>query len=192
MWRNEGICHALTTEAFTSSCQAYNGAMCSGLPRHHCFFLHMLCRTALLLLSFFCAWLHSRDLLLDVSRLLDDLTLRLSRSCLPMPLGNFYHAGGWHLRRKPCVELLCVSFFPCDILAPRFCTIRVKIISNYFRGFVNYLADSNAVFVVAKIFFKDSNFWCVQSLIICNETAHAHVPWPACTHAIPFRMLRCP
>ena len=26
--------------------------------------------------------------------------------------GNLCHAGGWHLRRKPCVELLYVSLFP--------------------------------------------------------------------------------
>ena len=48
-------------------------------------------------------------LALDLSRFLG-LALRLSRTCLPMPLGKFCHAGGWHLRRKPCVELLYVSF----------------------------------------------------------------------------------
>ena len=45
------------------------------------------------------------------SRLLG-LALRLSRSCLSMPPGNPRRAGGWHLRRKPCVEnVLYVPFF---------------------------------------------------------------------------------
>ena len=35
-WQKGDICHALTTEAFTFFCQAYDGAMCSGPPRHHC------------------------------------------------------------------------------------------------------------------------------------------------------------
>ena len=51
------------------------------------FFLHTVWRTALFLFSFPCAWLHSRDLLLDLSRLLD-LTLRPLRSCLVMPPGT--------------------------------------------------------------------------------------------------------
>ena len=33
-----------------------------------------------------------------------------------------------------------------------------------------------------NFFLKDSNFWCV----------HVNVPWPVCTHAIPFRMLWLP
>ena len=41
-------------------------------------------------------------------------------------------------------------------------------------------------------FLKDSNFWCVQSSITCNENVHVHVLWPVCTHAIPCRMLWCP
>ena len=54
------------------------------------------------------------------SRLLG-LALRLSRTCLSMPPGNPRRAGGWHLRRKPCVEnFLYVLIFPC-ILASQFC-----------------------------------------------------------------------
>ena len=45
------------------------------------------------------------------SRLLG-LALRLSRSCLSMPPGNPRRAGGWHLRKKPCVKnFLYVPFF---------------------------------------------------------------------------------
>ena len=42
-----------------------------------------------------------------------------------------------------------------------------------------------------NFFLNDSNFWCVQSSITCNETVHVLVLWPVCTHAIPFRMLWC-
>ena len=34
----------------------------------------------------------------------------LSRSCLSLPPGTRCHAGGWHLRRKPRVELFFVAF----------------------------------------------------------------------------------
>ena len=54
-----------------------------------------------IVLSFPITWLHSRDLLLHPSRFLG-LALRFSRSCLPMPPGSLRHAGGWHLRSKPC------------------------------------------------------------------------------------------
>ena len=49
------------------------------------------------------------------------------------------------------------------------------------------------IFVVA-IFFcsNDSNFWCVQSSITCNETVHVHVLWPVHTHTIPFQFWYCP
>ena len=46
----------------------------------------------------------------DLSRLLG-LALRPSRSCLLMPPRNLCHAGGWHLRRKPRVELFFDPFF---------------------------------------------------------------------------------
>ena len=54
---------------------------------------------------FLCTWLHC-EFLLDVSLL--GLALR---SCLLMPPGNLRHAGGWHLRRKPCVDLFFVLLF---------------------------------------------------------------------------------
>ena len=57
------------------------------LPGTVAFFLHTVWKIALFLLSFPCAWLHSRDLLLDLSRLLD-LTLRPLRSRLVMPPGT--------------------------------------------------------------------------------------------------------
>ena len=60
--------------------------------------------------SFLCAWLHPRDLPSWLSRLLG-LALRPLRSCLSMPPGILCHAGGWHLRRKPRVELFYVPFF---------------------------------------------------------------------------------
>ena len=41
-------------------------------------------------------------------------------------------------------------------------------------------------------FLKNSNFWCVQSSITHNETAHVPVLWPVCTHTIPIPMLWCP
>ena len=72
--------------------------------------LHMLLKPALFLLRFSLPCWHPRCLLLDVSRLLGP-ALRLSRSCL-MPPGNLCHAGGRHMRRKPCVELLYVPFYP--------------------------------------------------------------------------------
>ena len=34
-------------------------------------------------------------------------------------------------------------------------------------------------FFVVAIFLNDSNFWCVQSSITCNE--NVHVLWPVCT-----------
>ena len=72
----------------------------------------------------------------------------------------------WHATKIHCWSAMCP-----------------EINSNDFGVFWNYLADSNSNFVVAKIIFlKDSNFWCV----------HVNVPWPVCTHAIPFRMLWCP
>ena len=73
--------------------------------------LHIAWKTALFLDIFTCTWWHFRDLLLYHSRLLG-LALCLSRSCLSMPPGNPCHAGGWHLRRKPCVELFFVSSSP--------------------------------------------------------------------------------
>ena len=51
------------------------------------------------------------------------LALRLSRSCLSMPPGNLCHAGGWHLRRKPCVEASLRPLFPCGIIASLFCVL---------------------------------------------------------------------
>ena len=70
-------------------------------------------------------------------------------------------------------------------------TIPPETNSNDF-GFLNYLADSNSIFVVAEmIFLNDSNFWCVQSSITHNVAVHVHVLWPVCTHTIPFRMLWC-
>ena len=56
------ICQTLNTEAFTSFCQAYDGAMCSDLPRHRCLLPpHGVedC-TVVFSSSFLCAWLHSR------------------------------------------------------------------------------------------------------------------------------------
>ena len=37
-------------------------------------------------------------------------------------------------------------------------------------------------FVVAKLFLKDSIFWCVQSSVTCNETVHVYVLWLVCLH----------
>ena len=105
------ICEARNTEAFTSFCHAYDGAMCSGLIGHHCIQPpHGVEDTAVFTSSFFCAWLHSRDRLLVLARLLGQ-TLRPSRSCLSMPPGNLCQAGGWHLRSKPRVKPFCVPFF---------------------------------------------------------------------------------
>ena len=42
-WRNGEICQVLSTEAFTSFCQACDGTMGSSLPRHHCFFASTRC-----------------------------------------------------------------------------------------------------------------------------------------------------
>ena len=36
MWRNCEICQVLSTEAFTSFCQACDGTVDSSFPRHHC------------------------------------------------------------------------------------------------------------------------------------------------------------
>ena len=72
------------------------------------FCLRMVWRTALLFfLPLSCVFGYIRDLLLERSRLLG-LARRPSRSCLSR--GNLCHAGGWHLRRKPRVELFFVPF----------------------------------------------------------------------------------
>ena len=52
-----------------------------------------------------------------------------------------------------------------------------------FRGFLELISRFEFEFGRRENYFlKDSNFWCV----------HVNVPWPVCTHAIPFRMLWCP
>ena len=52
-----------------------------------------------------------------------------------------------------------------------------------FRGFLELISRIEFEFCRRENFFlKDSNFWCV----------HVNVPWPVCTHAIPFRILWCP
>ena len=43
MWRNCEICQVLSTEAFTSCCQACCGTMGSSLPRHHYLFAPTRC-----------------------------------------------------------------------------------------------------------------------------------------------------
>ena len=64
------ISQALYTEAFTSFCQAYTGAMCSGLPRHHCLHPPLGVGDSTVLLPLSCVLGYIRDLLLDISRLL--------------------------------------------------------------------------------------------------------------------------
>ena len=64
------ICQALYTEAFTSFCQTYDGAMCSDLPRHHCLLPPHGVEDCTVFSSFSCAPCCIRDLLLDLSRLL--------------------------------------------------------------------------------------------------------------------------
>ena len=71
------FCQALYTEAFTSFCQAYYGAMCSGLPRHHCLQPPHGVKDCTVFTSFSCAHGCIRDPLLDRSRLLG-LALRPS------------------------------------------------------------------------------------------------------------------
>ena len=52
-----------------------------------------------------------------------------------------------------------------------------------FRGFLELVSRFEFEFCRrVNYFLKDSNFWCV----------HVNVPWPLCTHAIPFRMLWLP
>ena len=118
MWQKEDICHALTTAAFTSSCQAKFRSLFSGPPGHHCLqpphgvedgtvstysYLHLVAFATFFSTSpVFSAWhcvFHAPAF---------DAT------------GNFCHAGGWHLRRKSCVQLLYVPLFPCGIIASRF------------------------------------------------------------------------
>ena len=105
------ICQALNTEAITSFCQAYDGAMCSDLHRIHCFLastwrggMHRFFFLSPVRLVAFA------NLLRDLSCPLG-LSLRPSRSCLSMPPKNLCHAGGWHLRRKQRVELHYVPVF---------------------------------------------------------------------------------
>ena len=71
------ICQALYTEAFTSFCHAYDRAMCSNLPRHHCLLPPHDVEGCTVFPFFSCAHGCFRDCLLDVSRLLG-LTLRPS------------------------------------------------------------------------------------------------------------------
>ena len=104
------ICQALNTEAFTSFCQAYDGAMCSELRGQHFLLPPYGVQDCTASSSSSRALGCIRDLLLDLSRLLG-LALRPSRSCLSLPPGILCHAGGWHLRRKPRVDLFYVSFF---------------------------------------------------------------------------------
>ena len=71
---------------------------------HHCPKRPYVSRTTLFVFPLLCLWWHPRVLLLGRSRLLGS-ALRLSRSCLLMPPGFLCHAGGWHLRSRPCVVL---------------------------------------------------------------------------------------
>ena len=107
MWQNGEICQVSSTEAFTSSWQACDGTLVSSLPRHTCLFATHTLRKTVLSSSFF----PPRALVLHT---------RLSAWCFPslwawhcvLPLlsvvatGTLWHAGGWHLRRKPRVLLL--------------------------------------------------------------------------------------
>ena len=61
MWRKEDICHALTTAAFTSSCQAKLGALCFGPPRHHCLQPPHVMEDCTDFASFHLTWQHSRE-----------------------------------------------------------------------------------------------------------------------------------
>ena len=81
------------------------------------FCLRMVWRTGLLFfLPPSCVLGYIRDLVLDRSRLLG-LALRPCRSCLSLSPGILCHAGGWHLRRKPLVELFLAPFFHCGIVS---------------------------------------------------------------------------
>ena len=50
MWQNGEICQVLSTEAFTSFCQVYDGTMGSKLPKCHCLCLRTLRKSALFFL----------------------------------------------------------------------------------------------------------------------------------------------
>ena len=83
---------------------------CDGPPGHHRVKRAHDVKDSTVFSSFSHAFSCNRDLLLDLSRLLG-LALRPSRSCLLVPPGNLCHTGGWHLRRKPRVEVFFVPFF---------------------------------------------------------------------------------
>ena len=112
------ICQALYTEAFTSFCQTYDGAMCSDFPGTIAFCLHMVWRMALVS-SAPCLYarLHLRPSPRSFPFL--GLALRPSRSCLSMPPGNLCHAGGWHLCKKPARGTCLRSLFHCGIVSFR-------------------------------------------------------------------------
>ena len=116
MWLKGDVCHALNTESFTSSCQIeiWCTVMVPGTIADN---IHSVWRTAL--------FLNPRDLLLL------GLALRLSCSCLPMPQGNLCCAGGWHLRRMPCVELFFVLLFSSTAM----CVAHVALFRFTLSGF---------------------------------------------------------
>ena len=52
---------------------------------------------------------------------------RLSRSCLPMPLGFLRYAGGWHLSRKPRVVVF--FFFASPVASSLHCCLYFSVVS---------------------------------------------------------------
>ena len=118
MLQKEGICHASTIAAFTSSCQVNIGLLPLGPPRHHClqpphseenrhcFYLLRLAlgsilATLFLALPVLFAW-----------------HCVFHAPALFRPPGNSCLAGGWHLRIKPRVAIVFV-YFSCGISATR-------------------------------------------------------------------------
>ena len=116
--------------------------------------------------SFPCAWLHLRDLPSELIRLLG-LALHPSRSDLSMPSGFLCHAGGWHLRRKPRVELFFVP--SCSVVLFRFFVTFCVTLSDVSAALFLIRSHIAFFFCAPKIwlFISDASWLSLKSVLEC-------------------------
>ena len=119
MLQKEGICHAQTIAAFSSSCQVNLGLLPFGstlapphtVEKRHCF-----------LITYTCTWWHfSRPSSLPCPSSWPGAA-SLTLLPLSMPLGNSCRARGWHLSHQAARWYRLCPFFvwhPCRFLHPR-------------------------------------------------------------------------
>ena len=154
---------------------------CDGPPLHHCPLPPHDVEDCTVFTSFHLTWQHSRELLVDVVLGLIDVVLdgHVSvRLHVSQKKKISIVAQRWNCTARgqdSCAEAQDARF--------RWLTKRVEIYSNDFGVFLELINRFEFEFLRRENYFlKESNFWCV----------HVNVPWPVCTHAIPFRMLWFP